>query len=145
MPARPSLWFWAAAFAVLYGIGVVMRSAWPVFEPYADTLLLWGRSRDGEFGTSRIAVLLQRMAPWATHFQVDGDLVDADALTRQLRHTHRHRPETPGVLARGLEGFALGMHEPEADCGVVSTVFRARRPFHPQRLHDVLVWLSGNV
>nr|WP_231926198.1 GTP-binding protein [Micromonospora echinofusca] len=105
---------------------------------YADTLLLWGRSRDGEFGTSRIAVLLQRMAPWATHFRVDGDLVDADALTRQLRHTHRHRPETPGVLARGLEGFALGMHEPEADCGVVSAVFRARRPFHPQRLHDVL-------
>ncbi|MFG1759854.1 CobW family GTP-binding protein [Micromonospora echinofusca] len=105
---------------------------------YADTLLLWGRSRDGEFDTSRIAVLLQRMAPWATHFRVDGDLVDADALTRQLRHTHRHRPETPGVLARGLEGFALGMHEPEADCGVVSAVFRARRPFHPQRLHDVL-------
>lgn len=105
---------------------------------YADTLLLWGRSRDGEFDTGRIAVLLQRMAPWATHFRVDGDLVDADALTRQLRHTHRHRPETPGVLARGLEGFALGMHEPEADCGVVSAVFRARRPFHPQRLHDVL-------
>ncbi|MEV4463747.1 GTP-binding protein [Micromonospora echinofusca] len=105
---------------------------------YADTLLLWGRSRDGEFDTSRIAVLLQRMAPWATHFRVDGDLVDADALTRQLRHAHRHRPETPGVLARGLEGFALGMHEPEADCGVVSAVFRARRPFHPQRLHDVL-------
>ncbi|MER6758102.1 GTP-binding protein [Micromonospora echinofusca] len=105
---------------------------------YADTLLLWGRSRDGEFDTSRIAVLLQRMAPWATHFRVDDDLVDADALTRQLRHTHRHRPEAPGVLARGLAGFALGMHEPEADCGVVSAVFRARRPFHPQRLHDVL-------
>ena len=35
-----ALWFWAAAFAVLYGIGLVMRSAWPVFEPYADTLLL---------------------------------------------------------------------------------------------------------
>ena len=35
-----AMWFWAAAFAVLYGIGLVMRSAWPVFEPYADTLLL---------------------------------------------------------------------------------------------------------
>ncbi|MEU7932359.1 CobW family GTP-binding protein [Micromonospora echinofusca] len=112
---------------------------------YADTLLLWGRSRDGEFDTGRIAVLLQRMAPWATHFRVDGDLVDADALTRQLRHTHRHRPETPGVLARGLEGFALGMHEPEADCGVVSAVFRARRPFHPQRLHDVLEDVNAEV
>lgn len=35
-----AMWFWAAAFAVLYGIGLVMRSTWPVFEPYADTLLL---------------------------------------------------------------------------------------------------------
>ena len=35
-----AMWFWAAAFAVLYGIGLVMRSAWPVFEPYADTPLL---------------------------------------------------------------------------------------------------------
>ena len=35
-----AMWFWAAAFAVLYGIGLVMRSIWPAFEPYADTLLL---------------------------------------------------------------------------------------------------------
>ena len=34
------MWFWAAAFAVVYGIGLLMRSTWPVFEPYADTLLL---------------------------------------------------------------------------------------------------------
>ncbi|MEH1098523.1 CobW family GTP-binding protein [Micromonospora sp. CPCC 205561] len=105
---------------------------------YADTLLLWGQSRDGAFDTSRMAVLLRRMAPWAVHFSVDGEFVDATALTRQLRRTHRHRPETPGILARGLRGYALGAHEPESDCGVVSTVFRARRPFHPQRLHDVL-------
>ncbi|MFI6823141.1 CobW family GTP-binding protein [Micromonospora sp. NPDC050187] len=105
---------------------------------YADTLVLWGQSREGAFDTSRLTVLLARMAPWAAQFRVDGDLVDAVALTRQLRHTHRHRPETPGVLARGLQGYPLGTHEPEADCGVVSTIFRARRPFHPQRLHDVL-------
>ena len=35
-----AMWFWAAAFAVVYGIGLLMRSTWPVFEPYADTLLL---------------------------------------------------------------------------------------------------------
>ncbi|RKN22616.1 cobalamin biosynthesis protein CobW [Micromonospora musae] len=105
---------------------------------YADTLVLWGQSREGAFDTSRLTVLLERMAPWAAHFRVDDDLVDADALTRQLRHTDRHRPEIPGVLARGLQGYSLGAHEPEADCGVVSTVFRARCPFHPQRLHDVL-------
>ncbi|SCE82487.1 GTPase, G3E family [Micromonospora marina] len=105
---------------------------------FADTLVLWGESREGAYDTSRLSVLLQRMAPWAAQVRVDGDLVDAATLTRHLRHTHRHRPETPGILNRGLQGYTLGAHEPESDCGVVSAVFRARRPFHPQRLHDVL-------
>ncbi|MFF0655802.1 CobW family GTP-binding protein [Micromonospora tulbaghiae] len=123
---------------------------------YADTLVLWGESREGAYDTSRLSVLLERMAPWAAQVRVDGDLVDAGRLTRHLRHTHRHRPETPGILSRGLQGYTLGAHEPESDCGVVSAVFRARRPFHPQRLHDVLeevnaemirsrgyIWLAG--
>ncbi|ROO60480.1 G3E family GTPase [Micromonospora sp. Llam0] len=105
---------------------------------YADTLVLWGQSREGAFDTSRLSVLLQRMAPWAVRIRVDGDSVDAGTLNRQLRHTHRYQPETPGMLARGLQGYPLGTHEPESDCGVVSVVFRACRPFHPQRLHDVL-------
>ncbi|TDC38639.1 GTP-binding protein [Micromonospora sp. KC213] len=112
---------------------------------YADTLVLWGQSRKDEFDTGRLSVLLQRMAPWAAHIRVDGDRVDASTLTRQLRHTRRHRPETPGVLARGLQGYLLGAHEPEPDCGVVSAVFRARRPFHPQRLHNVLEEVNAEV
>ncbi|EEP73698.1 cobalamin synthesis protein cobW [Micromonospora sp. ATCC 39149] len=112
---------------------------------YADTLLLWGQSREGDFDTSRMAILLQRMAPWAAHIRVDDDRVDASTLTRQLRHTRRHRPETPGILTRGLQGYTLGIHEPEPDCGVVSTVFRARRPFHPQRLHDVLEDVNAEI
>lgn len=35
-----AMWFWAAAFVVLYGIGLFARSTWPVFEPYGDTFLL---------------------------------------------------------------------------------------------------------
>ncbi|MEU3458021.1 GTP-binding protein [Micromonospora sp. NPDC006766] len=106
---------------------------------YADTMVLWGQSRDGAYDTSRLSVLLGRMAPWVTQIHVDGgDGLDAGDLSRRLRGTHRHRPETPGVLARGLAGYPLGVHEPHADCGVVSAVFRARRPFHPRRLHDVL-------
>jgi hypothetical protein len=34
------MWFWAAAFVVLYGLGLFARSTWAVFEPYGDTLLL---------------------------------------------------------------------------------------------------------
>ncbi|TDB73133.1 cobalamin biosynthesis protein CobW [Micromonospora sp. KC723] len=112
---------------------------------YADTLVLWGDSPDGAYDTSRLAVLLQRMTPWATLVRVQGDHVDAGELTRQLRGTRRHRPETPGVLARGLEGYSLGVHEPHPDCGVVSVVFRARRPFHPRRLHTVLEEVNADV
>jgi hypothetical protein len=35
-----AMWFWAAAFAVLHAVGLLVRSTWPVFEPYGDTLLL---------------------------------------------------------------------------------------------------------
>lgn len=110
---------------------------------YADTIVLWGLSRDGEFDTSRLSVLLDRIAPWATQVRVDADLVDTHTLSRQLRDTRRHRPDTPGVLTRGLEGYALGAHEPHPDCGVVSVLFRARRPFHPERLHDALEELNA--
>ena len=34
------MFFWAAAFVVLYGLGLFAQSTWPVFEPYDDTLLL---------------------------------------------------------------------------------------------------------
>ncbi|GAB4102673.1 zinc metallochaperone GTPase ZigA [Micromonospora taraxaci] len=112
---------------------------------YADTLVLWGTSPEGPFDTSRMSVLLQRMAPWATQVHVGADVVDATELSRQLRDTDRHRPETPAVLARGLEGYALGVHEPQADCGVVSTVFRSRRPFHPWRLHEALEAVNADV
>ena len=32
--------FWAAAFVVLYGAGLVLTSVWPSLDPYGDTLLL---------------------------------------------------------------------------------------------------------
>lgn len=35
-----AMWFWAVAFAVLYGVGLLLRSTWPTLEPYGDTLLL---------------------------------------------------------------------------------------------------------
>ncbi|MEE6262594.1 CobW family GTP-binding protein [Plantactinospora sonchi] len=105
---------------------------------YADTVVLWGRSREGAYDTDRLSILLARMVPWATQVRVDGDLVDAHTLDHQLRGTGRHHPETPGVLTRGLQGHLLGIHEPLPDCGVVSVVYRVRRPFHPKRLHDAL-------
>lgn len=32
--------FWAAMFVVIYGAGLLVRSAWPAVEPFGDTLIL---------------------------------------------------------------------------------------------------------
>jgi G3E family GTPase len=47
------------------------------------------------------------------------------------------------MLGRVMEGFPIGVHEPAANYDVVSVLFEARRPFHPQRLHDALQALTG--
>jgi hypothetical protein len=35
-----AIWFWAVAFAVLYGVALLAKSTWSPLEPYRDTLLL---------------------------------------------------------------------------------------------------------
>ena len=32
--------FWAAMFVVIYGAGLLVRSAWPAVQPFGDTLIL---------------------------------------------------------------------------------------------------------
>ncbi|WP_033344059.1 CobW family GTP-binding protein [Catenuloplanes japonicus] len=106
---------------------------------YADTVVSWGDCEAGAFDTAQARTLLQRLAPWAAHVHVGGDdPVDATGLGGRLLRTRRHRPETPGVLARGIEGYPLGAFEGTHECDVVSVTFRSRRPFHPQRLADAL-------
>jgi G3E family GTPase len=128
---------------------------------YADTIVVWGRPGHGrahpsltarlshrepqaqdEGGT--VAALLHRLAPWATQLHVgDTPMVDCTGLAARLRGTGRHDPETPGLLGRALEGFPIGVHDPAGDHGANSVLFRARRPFHPERLHDALEELTG--
>jgi G3E family GTPase len=107
---------------------------------YADTIVLYGRSPGDADATARLSVLLQQLAPWATHFDADEKM-----LAHRLRRTGRHRPDVPGVLARGLEGMAVVEPEPVPERGVVSAVFRARRPFHPRRLHRAFESVTTDV
>ncbi|HET9518672.1 MAG TPA: GTP-binding protein [Actinoplanes sp.] len=111
---------------------------------YADTIVVWGHpDRDG-YDNAQLNALLHRLAPWAAHVRVgDTTAVDCTGLAARLCGTGRHDAQTPGVLARAMEGFPVGVHDPVGDCGAVSLVFNARRPFHPQRLHDALESVTG--
>ncbi|MEU5874644.1 GTP-binding protein [Glycomyces sp. NPDC047369] len=108
---------------------------------YADTVLLWAPGADADFEHTRLAVLLQRLNPWARHLVVDLD--DEAWLSARLRRSGRFDPDGPEPYGRGLEGYSVGCHEPEPDCGVVAALYRARRPFHPGRFHDALPKLAG--
>ncbi|MGA5305722.1 CobW family GTP-binding protein [Nucisporomicrobium flavum] len=108
---------------------------------YADTLVVWGRPDP----TGVAETVLHRLAPWASQVRVgDTAAVDCAGLAERLRRTGRHDPAKPGVLARALEGRPIGVDEPAGEHGVTALVFRARRPFHPQRLHDALDGLTGD-
>ncbi|HEU5129711.1 MAG TPA: GTP-binding protein [Glycomyces sp.] len=107
---------------------------------YADTVLLWAPEAEPDFERTRLAVLLERLNPWARHLVLEA--ADPAWLSSRLRRSGGFDPDGPDPYGRGLEGYALGRHEPEADCGVVSTVFRARRPFHPDRFHRALPALA---
>ncbi len=101
----------------------------------ADTVLLTGRPEgDDPWETEQIRVLLRRIAPWAQH----RDLADA------VRPAAGHR-EPASTLTRGLRGRSMGVHEPLPEHDVVACVFRARRPFHPGRLHDALDDITDQV
>jgi G3E family GTPase len=111
---------------------------------YADTIVVWGRPQHDVLDDARLTALLHRLAPWATHLRVgDTATIDCTALATRLRRTGRHDPHTPGMLGRALEGLPIGIDDPNGEHGANSVLFRARRPFHPGRLHEALEELTG--
>ncbi|GAA4964390.1 GTP-binding protein [Actinoplanes utahensis] len=99
----------------------------------ADGVLLTGRL-DDDWETEQLRVLLRRLAPWAVHLR------PGDPFTAVRGRTHPIDP-----ITRGLRGYAVGVHEPVPSHAVSSCVFRARRPFHPGRLHDALDEITHGV
>jgi hypothetical protein len=99
----------------------------------ADTVLLVGQPDDG-WEADQLRVLLHRIAPWSQHRSLDDVCLTAAG-----------RTEPVAPITRGLHGRAVGIHEPLPDHGVVAWVFHARRPFHPERLHDALDEITDGV
>ncbi|BBH68001.1 cobalamin biosynthesis protein CobW [Actinoplanes sp. OR16] len=102
----------------------------------ADAVIVIGRPEgDEDWESEQLRTLLRRLAPWATV---------RDELTAEIHRPTPHRtPLMPAI--RGLSGHAVGIHEPMAVDGVVSCVFRQKRPFHPARLHTALERITGRV
>ncbi|GGS15171.1 ribosome hibernation factor-recruiting GTPase MRF [Actinokineospora fastidiosa] len=102
----------------------------------ADVLVLTG---DADRWTSaRTAAVLDRLAPDARRVRLDS--VTASVLARVRPDAERGEPvDIHGPLLRGQPPLA-------PDCGVTVTLFRERRPFHPERLHEAIdVLLEGVV
>ncbi len=108
---------------------------------FADTVVLWHGGSQDSLALDRLRTLLHRLAPWAIH-HIAGP--EADFPFAELLNVARSEPDRSDSVARGLEGYRLGVHEPESDTGVSSVVFRTRRPMHPQRLHDTLEEIAGS-
>ncbi|MFJ1759745.1 ribosome hibernation factor-recruiting GTPase MRF [Amycolatopsis sp. NPDC088138] len=105
---------------------------------FADVLVLAGAATDA-WQAAKASAVLDRVAPSIPRVElarVDGhsvlDAVPADARRGEVTDMH-------GALLRGEPPL-------HADCGIELLTFTARRPFHPQRLHDALdVLLDGVV
>lgn len=101
---------------------------------FADAIVVTGQAADG-WAAARTAAVLDRLAPSAPRASSAHRLLDA-------------------VPADARRGEVADAHAPllrwspplEPDCGVTLTVFEARRPFHPGRLHEAIdVLLEGVV
>jgi G3E family GTPase len=104
---------------------------------YADVLVHTGTADAWQL--ARTDAVLERLAPSALRMFLSG--LDAGVLLADLPPTARRgRPD-------GVHGPLLRGHPPlTRDCGVQLAVFSARRPFHPERLHEAMdVLLDGVV
>nr|WP_253673613.1 GTP-binding protein [Streptoalloteichus tenebrarius] len=105
---------------------------------FADALVLAGAAPDAWTG-ARTGAVLDRLAPTAPRTRLDR--LDPAALLAEVPADAR-RGEVDDAHAPVLRG------QPplDSDCGVSTVVFTARRPFHPERLHDAVdVLLDGVV
>jgi G3E family GTPase len=107
---------------------------------FSDTVVLWSRPGSDPDDVDRLGALVHRLAPWAVQVPTGTThSLDIGGLSTLVRGTRRHDPERPGTRGLALEGRAIGVHDPET-----SVVFRCRRPFHPQRLHEALDELTAD-
>ncbi|MCV7031560.1 GTP-binding protein [Mycobacterium sherrisii] len=106
---------------------------------FADVLVLNKADLVSADACARVTAVLRRLNPSARLVLADHGRV---ALSEVLG-TGRFDPELAAELP-SWEQERSGGHTPETqEYGISSVTFRARRPFHPQRLHAALDRLQG--
>lgn len=103
---------------------------------FADVVILNKASDAGPARCAALRSLIKALNPDARLIEADRGQVDPAAIFDTGLFDFDRAQEHP-LWAKELYGFA--QHRPETeDYGITSFVYRARAPFHPERLHAVL-------
>lgn len=97
----------------------------------------------GKEDADALIATLRRLNPKAQVVTAEQGKLPTNAILGTERFSMEEAERAPGWLAE-----MRGEHVPETqEYGIGSFVYRARRPFHPQRLYDFLVagWRYGNL
>jgi G3E family GTPase len=101
---------------------------------FANVLVLNKADRLEEAELAQLQALLEKINPAARQIVTSHGQVDP----RAILNTGLYREEEASRMAGWLEELE-GRHTPETEeYGISSFVYRAQRPFHPQRLWDTL-------
>ena len=110
---------------------------------FADVLVITKTDLVDADALAALEEVLGRLNPRAHIVRAELGRVPLEAILDTGRFDFERAATAPGWLAE-----LRGEHRPETEeYGVGSFVYRARRPFHPQRLYDFLVagWQHGNL
>ncbi len=101
---------------------------------FADVLILNKVDRVKSEDLDRLRGVLKRLNPDAEQIETSFGAVDLTKLLYTNRFDFERAAQSPGWLQE-----MRGEHVPETDqYGISSFVYRARRPFHPQRFWELL-------
>jgi G3E family GTPase len=102
---------------------------------FADVLVVTKTDLAGPVETARVEALLRRLNPVARLLRADHGRVDPCAVL----HTGRFDLDRAAQAAGWAQELSGEGHLPETEeYGIRSFTYRSRRPFHPQRLWEVL-------
>jgi G3E family GTPase len=106
---------------------------------FADVILLNKTDVVSEKTNATVAAVLRRLNPTAKIIPTDHSRI----VLSEVLDTGLFDPDLAAESPGWVEELAGG-HTPETEeYGISSVTFRARRPFHPQRLHAALEQLRG--